>query len=208
MKKTFITLIFLLGMLNINAQFSFDAKMNIGLNGIFSINPEINPNTVEFSSGFSYNIGVSGAISLWQKGDFVVDLLYFDKRSEVRWLLGLSYRIPDYTISFKYLSIPSYFRFKATKKFSIGLGYVSNIYIGHKAGTYDEVKANTYTGGILFGLEYQVFPKINIGINAQTDIMPFANKLIEPVFENQNYYYNYNLMFSISYCIFSSKEKN
>ena len=203
MKKTSITLIFLLSVLNINAQISVDVKTNLGINNIFRLNLDA-VNFIEFSPSFSYNMGVSGAISLWEKGDFVVEALYFDKRTKVKRLLDIG----ENTISFKYISLPSYFRFKASKKFAIDLGYVSNIYIGHKVGEYDEVKANTYTGGILFGLEYQIFPKINIGINAQTDIMDFANELIEPVFQDEYYYYNYNLMFSISYRIFTQKKKN
>ena len=205
MRKIAILFTVLVFSLHTKAQFNIDAKVGSGLNGIikFSQHSEY----AEFSSAFSYNVGFEFSQRLWKTGEIAGDLLFFDKRTNVHLLLGMSEFVPDYTISFRYLSIPIYFRFEPGKNFYINLGYINNIYLNYKAREYDIINANSYTSGLLFGFEYRIFPKIKIGINAQADIEPFSNKVIEPVLvPGENSYYHYSFMFSLSYKIFSTKK--
>jgi hypothetical protein len=205
MKRIFIALIFLIITNISNAQFTIDAKSGFGINGIFKFNESID--MIDFSSAFSYNFGVTFSQNIWKKGILTTDLLYFDKRNKVHW--DMSVDIPDYFISFKYLSIPVYLQIAASKRFYINFGYVNNIVLNYKLGEYDTAKVNNYNGGLLLGFEYEILPKIRISINAQSDINPFANQLIEPVLPSETgFYYNYNFMFSISYRLFTKHKEN
>ncbi len=205
MKKSLIISLISLFAINSNAQVSIDAKVSTGINGIYKLG--MSTDFIDISSAFSYNLGISLSQNIWKKGKIVADILYFNKSSKVHWLFGISNNVPDYTIGFNYISVPVYLKIEAAKSFYIDMGYVNNIFLTYKIGAYDTVDENPYVGGIILGLEYNIIPKLNIGINAQTDIKPFSNQLIEPKLESEkNSYYNYSFMLSLSYRLFSKKK--
>ncbi len=205
MKKSLLTLGIIYFSINVYSQISISAKTGIGVNSIFKLGYQPSSEFINFSPAFSYNFGIETSIGIWKSGEFVADIVFFNKRTVKKNVLGNINNFPDYVMSFKYLSIPLYIRIKATPKFYVNLGYVNNIYMDQDIASYDIAKINNYNAGILFGFEYEVLKKMKIALSAQTDIQPFSTELIGPILDGVDNY-NYSIMLSVSYQLFSSEK--
>lgn len=221
MKKTLILLIFTCFSLNSFSQFSVNIKTGAGINnnifiwniGIkkvyyFSKSQKESDGIYKFQSKPAYFAGLVFNYKKNKSLNFSIEPNLFYKQTFID-DYNLFTGIPPYIDIYEknlYLNIPVFYKMQIINRLSFKIGYYSEFLLknytsdsdGYFVSLYDYSKHNS---GLSLGIEIEPIKKLFICAEFYADVTDYAYNEF-----NKMKFYNYSLMFSASYQIFSTKQ--